>query len=198
MNFNFKALEKEINYLAMWPDYIDQNREFLNFEKEDKNGCISIDDCPMSIGELEKKGHKYYGSTYHCHSEYGTEKDELEFEYFFRPSSNEIEIMGDKFSMKECLVIINMVMEQLKYGKHAYYICYGFNGDSELQFVHQDAAHSGWWWINFMRCFEGRIDDIKYVNLSLEVEEYDEGKRPTVYIILDNENPYKNEKEETA
>lgn len=193
VKFNFKALEKEINYLAMWPNYYGENGELMNFDVEDEKGNVSLDEWPMTISELEKKGFKYRGSVYNCSSEYGDEEKEPHFDYIFSPEDNEIEVVGETFTMKECLVIINMVMKQLEDKKHSYGVAYGFDEDYEFQFMHQDASHFGWWWDSFIKFFEGRQSDIKYIRLQMQsekstVDEKDE--YPVVVIVFDYKNPY--------
>lgn len=195
VKLDFKKLEREINYLSMWPSYIDGNGELVNFEETDENGDTNVDNWPMSINEFIKKGYKYGGSIYNCESGYGTDDDvEPTFDYCFKPEFNSIEIIGKTFTMKECLIIINMVMKQLEDPKHSYCVCYGFDGDEGYQYFHQDPSHFGRWWVDFLRFFEGRIDDIKFVNITLDIhkEEFNDKvyDQPVMHITLFNKIPY--------
>lgn len=186
--FNFKKLEKEIKYLAIDCGYCDENGNFPDFEEEEEDGSVSIDNVPWTIGEFEKKGYKYGGSWYHVSSEFGTEDSELQFHYCFYPDCNCITIEGETFSMKECMIVINMVMKQLEDNKHSYCISYGFEGDESFQSFHHDASHFAMWWNHFIRFFEGRIDDIKKISIWLEEFEEDGRKQPYNAIIFNENN----------
>lgn len=197
IKLNFKALEKEINYLTMWPNYYDENGELMNFDVEDEAGNTSLDEWPMSITEFEKKGYKFNGSVYNCSAEYGDDENEPKFDYLFWPDDNSIEIVGETFTIKECLIIINMVMRQLQDKKHSYGIIYGFGKDSDFHFMHHDASHFGWWWADFIRFFEGRQSDIKHIRIWIEIEKDEEFDKeyPVVVIMFDDENHYETDKE---
>lgn len=176
--FDFKAIEKTINYLSLWPSYCNENEEFIDFEEEDGNGNYSIDNCPFSIEEFESKGYTYGGSIYAFSTLYG-EEGETDMHINFYPKDNLITFLSDKFSYKECVTIINMVMAQINADEknRSYCLYFGIVGDNESwKGYHHDATHSGFWWDEFVQMFSECKDDINRVEISLSEKEDGEGE----------------------
>ena len=178
--FDFKAIEKSINYSYCWPSYCNENGEFIDFEEEDENGYYSIDNCPLTIDEFESKGYTFGGSTYYCNPLYGDD-GEATIHINFYPKHDEIYLEADKYSFNECLTIINMVMAQIKADEknHCYNLYFGFDGEENEEGKWKgygaDPAMSNYWWDDFAKMFSERIDEIKDVHIYLEENKDEEG-----------------------
>lgn len=194
IKFNFKKIEKSINYLSLWPEYCDENGEFIDFEEEDINhpGFYSIDNCPLSIEEFENKGYTYGGSFYAFGSLYGDDEDEAKMCINFHPEHDAINFKSNKFSFKECITTINMVMAQIKADEdnRSYNIFFGSVGDNEnWRGYHHDATHSGYWWDEFVQFFSECKDTLEEIEISLREKENGDGEIFIAFFEKDNNTP---------
>lgn len=170
--FKFKKIENEINYFMFQPSYYGDDGKPINFEIQNDDGTYDIDEVPFSISEFEKKGYKYKGSFYECEDGYGDDDTQPTIVYEFIPSSQSILIFSSEFSIKECIIVINMVMKQLEEDrKHSYCVFFDYDGYVNGSYFHHDASHTGAWWSEFTRLFLSCKNDINVICIELTEED---------------------------
>lgn len=163
----FKELEKCINYYEMMNYFsiIERGKITpLDYEKLEADGHDVEDEYPFSILEVEKLGYTVDEELIECQ-----ENDEV-VKYYFNLSHNCIEIETDKFTLKEGIIVLDLVKKQLRadYGR-CYEVIFGHTSDNEhFTHYHQEATDYGLWWSDFLRLYQEKIENIGSIGLYLE------------------------------
>lgn len=168
LDFNylrFKELEKCVNYFEAWPSYqVDDNGKYVQLEenKLEADGHNLDDDWPFSIEDVEKLGYKFEGEMIEC--------DGGDVTYYFDVDKQSISIESDKFTLKEAIVILDLVRAQLKADiGRCYEVIFGHTSDNEhFTHYHQEATAYGLWWTDFLELYQEKIDDISSIEIYLE------------------------------
>ena len=167
LDFNylrFKELEKCVNYYEAFPSYkVDDNGKSVQLEetKLEADGHDVENDWPMSIDDVEKLGYRFEEEMIEC--------DGGEVQYFFDTEENSIHIQAEKFTLKEAIIVLDLIRAQLKADVgRCYEVILGHDSDNEhFTHYHQEATDYGLWWVDFLKLYQEKIDDISSIGIYL-------------------------------
>ena len=163
----FDKLMNELSYYYIQKDYLvkrGDELESFDFDKLFELG-IDEDEFPDNFAQFRKIHIKIDEIVAHC-----SDNNDDVIMYFFNPSSNEITVMSDTWTIKEALTVINIVMKQQMLDKGlCYEVIFGHTSDNE-HFTHyaQESTVFGMWWNDFIKLYQEKIDDISSIDIILE------------------------------
>lgn len=158
---NFDKLMDVINYYNVQRDFItvgeDGKFHGFDFRKFDEMG-IDESNCPYNFKEFLEYNIKLDKIVL-----IAEDHDEPVY-YWFNADENSIVVNSDKFTMKEALTVINLVMKyQMLNKKKCHEICIGRNIDKEIDVFSQESTEFGCWWNDFIELFQNNIENINVI-----------------------------------
>lgn len=161
----FYKLVDVLNYYDVQRDFLvlkDGCFESVNFDDLLANN-IPEDELPYDYKDFKKYGIKLDGIGVWCN-----DSGEL-ITYLFDSKVGYISVQADKFTMKEAITVINLVMEWQRLNKrYCHKVGIARNIDEEITVYAQESTAFGLWWNDFIELFQKNIDDIETIDIYLE------------------------------
>ena len=175
----FYKLVDVLNYYDVQRDFLvlkDGHFESVNFDDLLANN-IPENELPYDYKDFKKYGIKLDGIGAWCN-----DSGEV-ITYLFDGKGGDISVHADdKFTMKEAITIINLVMEWQRLNKrYCHKVGIGRNIDEEITVYGQDSTAYGLWWNDFIELFQKNIDDIETINIYY----FEDGDAHRLSIILE-------------
>lgn len=167
---NLDKLVGVVNYYDTSIDYLvrDENGELteFNFDECFENG-LEEDAFPETFKDFKK-----YGKPLMQKVVWAADSEDVNATYFFDNEFNDITIFSDNFTMKECITIINLINEHLRYAGAGQFVSYGIE-DGEGTLWHEEATAFGCWWNAFIEYYQQRLnDDEKLTRIEIFTSDY--------------------------
>ena len=164
--FNFDKLMDVINYYDVQRDFItvgeDGKLNSFDFRTFDEMG-VDEDNYPYNFKEFLKHNIKL-DKIVLCAEDHA----EPMF-YWFEDDEGFIAIDGEKFTMKEALTIINLVMEHQRLNKRwCHNVTFGKNGEERTVYAQESTAF-GLWWNDFLEFYQENVDNIDMIYIELGI-----------------------------
>lgn len=160
MNFDIDKLRNVLSYYDVQESYKSINNVDINFDEEEYEEFSTY---PVPYNELAAKHSSINEIFCDCSDDFPEEKH---MGYWFDIHENNIMISGNKFSMKEAIIIINMVMEQQRADiGHCYEVTFGDIDEDDGVLYHQEATAFGLWWDDFIKYYQDKMNKIESIGI---------------------------------
>lgn len=164
--FNFDKLMDVINYYDVQKDFLnvgeDGNFENFDFDSLFERGIFE-DDFPDNFKEFDDLGIGIDKIVM-----WGTDHDSEPVTYWFDKVEECISIYTDKFTLKEAITIINLVMEHQRLNNGwCHNVSFGRNIDDVCIVYGQESTAFGCWWNDFLDFFEKNMTNIESIDICL-------------------------------
>lgn len=160
MNFDIDRLRNVLTYYDVQEEYKSNNKIDITFDEETYEEFSTF---PVPFNELSAKNNNIGEIFCDCCDDYPEEKH---VGYWFDINESTIMIAGTKFTMKEAITIINLVMEQqMADNGHCYEVTFGSIDEDDGVLYHQEATAFGLWWDNFIKYYQEKMEKIENIGL---------------------------------
>lgn len=149
-SLKLNKLSKELNYYDVQFDFYKGDRTILNYDELFERGMYE-DDFPWTIDEFKKLGYGFSKAVYEC-----SDKERMVY-YEFNELENHIIIKSDNFTIKEFIIIVNMIQAQ-QCGKWLYQVGIGNSNEDTYTKYGQETTSFGMWWEDFYNMY---MDNLK-------------------------------------
>lgn len=166
--FNFDKLMDVINYYDVQKDFLTngEDGEFKSFDFDSlfERGIFE-DDFPYNFKEFDDLGIDIDKIAVWCEDHY----DEPVC-YCMDKVEECISIHTDKFTLKEAITIINLVMEHQRLNNDwCHNVSFGRDIDEQCTVYAQESTAFGCWWNDFLAFFEKNMTNIESIYIYLGI-----------------------------
>lgn len=139
-----------INYLEVQKTFYKGNGNELTFDDLLKLGK-NEEDYPFTIREFKKLGYALSRVDFQCYD------NNNDITYILDNKDKTIVIDCNNFTLKECFIIINMIMKHLDNIGPGQFISFGNANDKTHSLFHEEATAYGMWWEDFHNIYVNRL-----------------------------------------
>lgn len=165
-NFDFDKLMDVINYYDVQKDFLnvgeDGELKSFDFDSLFERG-IDEDGFPDNFKEFDDLGIDIDKIVV-----WGTDHDSEPVAYWMEKDFDCISICTDKFTLKEAITIINLVMEHQRLNNDwCHNVSFGRDIDEQCTVYAQESTAFGCWWNDFLAFFEKNMTNIETIDIYL-------------------------------
>lgn len=166
--FNFDEIAKAINYYDYQYAFYKGDGSINDFDEYFERG-IDEDDFPKTVADFKKLGYGFSKEIFECN-----DNDKRIVNITFDNEEDLVIIESDKFTIKECFIVVDMVIKHLRAPenlKRELFVAFGNDKDETHVLYHGESTAFGMWWESFHDLFVKRMkgkNKMKRIYLSIE------------------------------
>lgn len=165
---NLTEMAEAINYYDVQTAFYKKNGKILSDKDLLSKGLDIENDWPFNFKEFKKLGFGVSHVIYDC------EEGKRNVLYLFDYKTNTITIESDKFTIKEFLIIIDMIRRHFDCVGAGQFIAFGNDNDETHTLFHEEGSVFGVWWEDFYNFYMDRINGIYTLKrIHIQTDDYE-------------------------
>lgn len=154
MNTKLKIekMAEAINYYYVQKSFYKKNGDELSIDDLLAKD-MDEDDFPWNIKDFKKLGYGFSKAEFYCN------EDNKDILYSFSNDEKSIIIDSENFSLKEFIIIVDMIKRHLEAIGAGQFISFGRANEDTHTLYHEEGTVFGLWWEEFYRVYKEWLDD---------------------------------------